>query len=705
MKQSVTSIKLLNKLLKMKNIICYIIVLYVLLTSCSDSFLDTSAPSKQSSENVFNSTFFAEAAIEGIYSVFATSNCYSNKFPVYYFYNSDIECNPGVSSSSLNTMTNDVAMADYYTNNTYSNNGTWTSLYSVVEMSAVAIDGLRNSIAITGADSAVMKAHLGEALTLRALAYFDLVKLWGDVPFRTGVVDGSTTYAAKTDRDTIYKYIINDLLEAANYLPWMGKTIDDVSFTCERVTKGYAKALAAKIALYAGGWSVRDANTFSYQETSLKHKSDVIEMNNCFVGRVKNYLDYYQIALEQCADIIGSSDNPHALDPSYEDVWYTVNQLNFNSYNEDLFEVAMGMGENSDIGNIIGMALDKNTTLSNSGRGLGGTSYLGGNYYYFYSFDSLDDRRDITLTNLFYTASTSTKNEGSKYLGSVGSEGFGLVNSLFPFTIGKWRFTWMTDAYMALVIASTGGRVGTGINYVDMRYSDVLLMFAEAMNELYGPDVTNQTAGMTARNALEKVRTRAFSSHPSEVSNYSSDFFQAIVNERAWEFGGEGLRKFDLIRWGILSEKLDAARKAMCLMLDGDKDVTIFDKTYAAGSLPTTLYFDYNSGKNTINMSSISWYGNVTTTAYSIAWLGGALGGTSLAANQSKILVQNSGLDATFDPSSIINQLDSASSVSSYIYQNFPNAIGNSYCNSRHFMAINYSLLLVDEPLVNSYGW
>ena len=101
-----------------------------------------------------------------------------------------------------------------------------------------------------------------------------------------------------------------------------------------------------------------------------------------------------------------------------------------------------------------------------------------------------------------------------------------------------------------------------------MRYSDIYLMFAEAMNELYGPDHQNTTAGMTARQALEKVRERAFGSGSSEITKYDSDFFNAIVNERAWEFGGEGVRKMDLIRWGLLDSKIEAMKESLCLMLD-----------------------------------------------------------------------------------------------------------------------------------------
>ena len=98
---------------------------------------------------------------------------------------------------------------------------------------------------------------------------------------------------------------------------------------------------------------------------------------------------------------------------------------------------------------------------------------------------------------------------------------------------------------------------GTGINWPLMRYSDVLLMLAEAENELNGPTAL-------AKEQLLKVRTRAFSSadQSEKVTNYvnalsnKEEFFNAIVDERAWEFGGEALRKYDLARWNIYGKKI-----------------------------------------------------------------------------------------------------------------------------------------------------
>ena len=109
-----------------------------------------------------------------------------------------------------------------------------------------------------------------------------------------------------------------------------------------------------------------------------------------------------------------------------------------------------------------------------------------------------------------------------------------------------------------------------------MRYSDVLLMLAEAENELNGPTAI-------AKDALTKVRARAFAGaedYTEQVSEYVNKlsskeaFFNAIVDERAWEFGSEALRKFDLVRWNLYAKKIEQAmRTAICWGISTNQDL------------------------------------------------------------------------------------------------------------------------------------
>lgn len=115
--------------------------------------------------------------------------------------------------------------------------------------------------------------------------------------------------------------------------------------------------------------------------------------------------------------------------------------------------------------------------------------------------------------------------------------------------VGKWSKLKMESP----LGASSGSN--TGINSVRMRFADVLLMYAEAVNERFGPRDD-------AKEALKRVRRRAF--EPSlwankvesyvESLNSEEEFFRAIMNERKWEFGGESIRKYDLARWNKYNE-------------------------------------------------------------------------------------------------------------------------------------------------------
>ena len=119
------------------------------------------------------------------------------------------------------------------------------------------------------------------------------------------------------------------------------------------------------------------------------------------------------------------------------------------------------------------------------------------------------------------------------------------------------RYEWMTRGAS---ISSTDD----GINKIYMRYADVVLMRAELENELNGPDA--------AAPYLKQIRQRAFdpTDWATEVEAYVNNasaskqaMFDAIVDERAYEFCGEMLRKADLIRWNLLKAKMDEAKEKM----------------------------------------------------------------------------------------------------------------------------------------------
>ena len=91
------------------------------------------------------------------------------------------------------------------------------------------------------------KQLLGEALTLRALQYVDLINMWGDVPARFEPVNSENMYAERSDRDVIYKQIIADLQEAQDLCAWPNEL--EATQTVERVNKAFVKGLLARVCM------------------------------------------------------------------------------------------------------------------------------------------------------------------------------------------------------------------------------------------------------------------------------------------------------------------------------------------------------------------------------------------------------------------------------------------------------------------------
>ena len=129
----------------------------------------------------------------------------------------------------------------------------------------------------------------------------------------------------------------------------------------------------------------------------------------------------------------------------------------------------------------------------------------------------------------------------------------------FSISIGKWRPEWMGEEWKSVVLNKGADKTCTGINVVRMRYPQVLLMYAEVMNELAGANGNYQgDAGMTALQALAMVHNRGVKESNNDTS-IDGDFLQAAANhnkeqflndiaqENAWELTGENARKWDLV--------------------------------------------------------------------------------------------------------------------------------------------------------------
>ncbi len=369
-------------------------------------------------------------------------------------------------------------------------------------------------------EKAKLRQYVGECLVIRAIHYWNLIRYWGDVPYITlPQEDYDTFYSSRTSRDVIYDGIIADMQKAIEYLPWY----DESGYTTpERISKNAAYGFLARISLYAAGYSLRwDMNTYDASTCKMAKRDDP--------ARVK---ELYQIASDACKAVIDKGEN--SLNPSYE--------AQFRTYSEGTYYPKESMFEYAQYGS------QMNTLRA--GYALGMRCISGSLYgkcesvaYYqptlYYSFANGDSRRDITCPNYEIAA------DGKRTMTSLSSRR----------SIGKWRVNWRT------VAAGTSSATYQNINIALLRYSDILLMFAEAQNELNNGPTTEGIA------AYEAVRKRAFGNNSiGQTPTDYEGFFKAIVNERKYELAFEAMRRTDLIRWNLLGEVVNQTKAELTKM-------------------------------------------------------------------------------------------------------------------------------------------
>ena len=551
--------------------------------SCSD-FLDQKSPSEQDNESVYNSEYYTGQQINKIYGQLTLDRTYSQDWAFIFGMNSDTELVDGLGSNATNTSSERGNM-NYNASPGWSKlSGTWTAMYDVIEQCNLAIDGIENSGI---KDNSTMQHYLGEARTIRAMVYFDLLRVFGDIPLKLEPTksDLSNAYIGKTDRDSIMDVLMDDLDKAIDELPWAGQS----SYTTEHATKGYAHALLAQMALTRAGYAIRESAKSGYETASYSDPTYPTQRPDAATRKV-----LYERALKHLTAVISSG--VHQLNPSFENEWYLINQLTLDqTYRENLFEIPMLRNVSGELGYTVGVRLNGVTTdygYSNSSGKMKVTAPL------FYSYKSGDERRDITCSQIQIS-------EGTDVNGNQATVESMLGNAPFALYVGKWDPRKESEAWLSENKKASAKHM-TGINVVKIRYSQVLLWYAEVMNELAGPDGSySGDAGLTARQALALVHERAYSNDDkSTAANYIASlptdkegFFNAIVDENAWELTGEGARKYDLIRWNLLAEKIKEMKQTYLQEL-------------ADGTYQKTIYFNYaDAAHKTIDMSSVTWNG------------------------------------------------------------------------------------------------
>ena len=422
--------------------------------SCKKDFIYLTPISTASVDAVYKTDKDFQDAVAGIYSVMR------NQYQDFWIFG-DLRAD-----DSWHALGNDAFLVSV---NTFSMSSSanlminsWRNYYKMISRSNLVLDK------IAATDAAVVKnkdRHTAEARFLRALAYFDLVRIWGDVPMPTTTISIDDGY--KLSREKVQKIyndvIIPDLIYAESKLP-LKFTGTDVG----RVTKGAASSMLARVYI-----TVKD---FAKAETKLQ------EITGMGYALLKNYNELFDYTKEE-------HHSEYIFDIEYQDGGLGLGSGFSNKF------LPKSAGSAADLFyNIKGGAGEQNTPT------------LG----FLAAFDPADKRQDVTVAKGYYDNSGVFK--------------------------GFIQIATFTKKYLAATPAINDSKV----NWKVIRYADVLLMYAEALNENGKTD--------QAIPYINMIRKRA--GLPEYTSLTKDAAREKIYDERRFELGMEGVRWFDLVRTG-----------------------------------------------------------------------------------------------------------------------------------------------------------
>lgn len=420
--------------------------------------------------------------------------------------------------------------------------------YRIIEATNIAISNLSKM-----PETEKRNQLLGEAICIRAFCYLNLIRIYGDVPAvytpleKMDPNDENTFYPKRSSRDEIYDKVISEVQSVIDWLPWFEES--DYQ-TPERITKQGAYALLARLALYAGGYSLRwNLETNDPATLKMARRDDAT--------RVK---ELYQIADNACFQIINHGSN--SLVQAHEDMsgfqylWYNHCQRNFAATNTEILWETAQYGE---------VTNSQFTTYAQPGSRGGKYGSLKAMQFmlptYYLSFNPKDTRRDVSCTS--YSIYFLEKGSANDTWVDVGTT----YSCIMP---GKFRLSWC--------VAPQSNKQ-RNLDIPIFRYADVLLMYAETQNYL------NNGPTQTAKNALQEVRNRAGVGEELTIPNEQEAFDDAIVQERKWEFATEFTLRTDLIRMNRLAKELAKAKQAM-------KDLSDRKNEYA--NIPTYRLYKFH---------------------------------------------------------------------------------------------------------------
>ena len=440
-------------------------------------FLDESDPTNLTPSSYYTLPEHAEAAIAAVYAeirfIGNGTGIFSNNWQML-----DAPTGTQTTETAQNSDLNNLYALVYDGTNLHVNQN-WTGWYRVIAQANLVLNKVPG---ITPMDAAQKARILGEAQFLRAWAYFDLVRLWGDVPLITEPQTASSKDFSPTraTQEAVYKQITDDLTAAEGTgLPWVNSN--------GRVSLAAIKSELAKVYLTMAGQPLNKGA--SYYKLAADKAKEVVDYANANPGQINLFASY--------ADLRNAANN---------------NKLEF------LFEIQYNYSSAGTGNPLQSSYLPLHKPVS-AIDGIG-TSVPTTDFYASYEAGDLRavNRQGYFFTDYYTHGSDPTLfDPGNPHV-------FKYFDTVANGSLGK------------------AGTKNSDLNIPQIRYADVLLLFAEAQNEANGSPDANAYA------ALKRIRDRAQLVTPALGSFTQQTFRELVWRERWHELCYESLSWFDMVR-------------------------------------------------------------------------------------------------------------------------------------------------------------
>lgn len=503
------------------------------MTSCSASFLDVESKKESTSDNFYRTENDAWRALIGCYDGWqCTSSCAQCAF----YFASEVmadECFAGVG----NTDPRNFQVLDRFDANQSPSDMNileteWKNYYAAVYR---CNELLAHEGQISWSSEETKGTYLGECHAIRALCYFDMVRLWGNIPLFTEPVNENR---AQANPDEVYNVIFSDLLYAANNIPATAYPKSAAASNDGHITKYAASALLARVYLYYTGYYGKEPQVEGVTKNSvLQGLEDFIAVAESEgYGLVDEFKNLWPAASTSWAFNKSTGGYEKTCTYAGDGNKEVVLAQKFN-YTQDYD------GNNEGNRWLVYMGLRSYLGHAPYGRGWGGCTV---NPKMWTAYGTGDERRSASIINVEGEGIFKDSGYEPSYKDQREYTGYS-VKKYTP--MSKWSKDEASGTWSLVDEVSGLGKGDFQISqyqdFIVMRYADVLLMAAEL-------------GSSNAQDYLNKVRQRAYSSKDDEGSLVVSSNYREltatkenIMNERMLEFAFEGQRYWDLLRQGV----------------------------------------------------------------------------------------------------------------------------------------------------------